>query len=205
MTGSNDSRRRSCRYPGNFARPFRRRGERRQLAGRRHADPEQLLGMQCAGIGVVGEQRLVAVDRLQHQKVGELGGATPARSPRPARRGLRRAGGAVPSSSVASVASRVAVPRTQHGRNEVRRRERPACRPDTRRRARAACRHRPGTARSRAGIACAAPRPRAAPSPRRSTWHREPATRGPRAGPVRPRLRPDRLRARQRGAAAPRG
>ena len=41
-------------------------------------DLEQRLGVEVAGIGVVGQQRLVAIDRLQHEEIGEFSGRAPA-------------------------------------------------------------------------------------------------------------------------------
>ena len=99
-------------------RPLRRRRERRQLARRRHADLKQALRMQLARLGVVREQRLVAIDRLQHQEVGELGGGAPAgRRDAPAERFAALM--EQPEQLGGERRQPVRRPRVQHGRNET--------------------------------------------------------------------------------------
>jgi hypothetical protein len=53
-------------------RPFRCGGERGQLACRRHAHAKQFFGMRRLPNRRNERQRLVAIDRLQHQELGDL-------------------------------------------------------------------------------------------------------------------------------------
>src|SRR6516162_7681065 len=68
--------------------PPRRLGECGQLAGHLNKGGIEVLGVNVAGIGPVGEQLLPTVDRLQQQKVGDLANAARARGGEPRRQRL---------------------------------------------------------------------------------------------------------------------
>ena len=57
---------------------FRRCGEGRKFSGRRDAELIQLLGVHHAGVDEVRQHRLIPVNHLQHQEIGDLRGRAPA-------------------------------------------------------------------------------------------------------------------------------
>ena len=150
------------------------------------------------------QQRLVAVDRLQHQEVGDLGRgaaagrrhaaaerfATLMQQPDQLRHERRQPGRGA---------------RVQHGRDEAIVEDHLLVRPaldDVRQRHAAVCRG--DVARQQQPRAQACPL-RAPPACRTTTWRPALPTRRPRAGPVRPRPWRGRPPARRRAAAAPPG